>query len=409
VASEQDVIRMNRTWPWWRWMITGLCILGLALSAYLAWHHLTGGAVIGCSAGNSCDQVLKSRWSSIGGLLPVSGLAVGTYLALLIASFFIGPTTAAADRKLAWGAMLVLVTAAAGCAIWFILVQKLLVGAFCPYCMATHITGLLLAALVLWQAPRQLAANAHANAARLLARGPLAGFLLTGLTLAGLMATTQALITPPSVYRAGESQSPAKLPTLNPHEIPLLGSPDAPNVVTLFFDYKCPHCQRVHAMLDEVIHRYDGKIAFALCPAPLNRACNPYVQQDVEAFKDSCDLAKIGVAVWIANREAFPAFDRWMFSPDPGSATWRPRTLEAARAKAIELIGPEKFDAARADPRVDAYMQTSIELFGGTILGGNAVPKLLLGTRWVSPEPNTVDDLVSILQDSLGVPRPERQ
>ena len=56
-----------------------------------------------------------------------------------------------------------------------------------------------------------------------------------------------------------------------------------------------------------------------------------------------------------------------------------------------------------ADPWIDRYMQTSIRLYGET---GNGVPKLVYGSRWVIPEPYSADDLVSILQDSLAVPRP---
>jgi uncharacterized membrane protein len=132
--------------------LTGLSTLALALSAYLSWHYLVGGQVSGCGAGSSCEKVLSSRWSAVGGVLPVSGLAAGAYLAMLVASLSIGPATAAPVRRLAWGAMLVLVGAAAGSAVWFTIVQKWVIGAFCLHCMATHITGLLLAALVIWRA-----------------------------------------------------------------------------------------------------------------------------------------------------------------------------------------------------------------------------------------------------------------
>ena len=205
----------------------------------------------------------------------------------------------------------------------------------------------------------------------------------------------------PAVYRGGESQN--NLPAIDPHAVPLVGSPDAPYVVTLLFDYKCPHCQQMHFMLDEAIRRYGGKLAFALCPTPLNTQCNPYIPRDVDEFKDSCELAKVGLAVWVAKREAFPAFDRWMFSLESGDR-WQPRSLDAARAKAVELVGQAKFDAARADPWIDRYLQTSIRIYGDT--GNNAVPKLVFGSRWVIPEPNDADDLVLILHDSLGVPKP---
>ena len=143
------------SWPWWRCVLTGLSALALAMSAYLGWQYLVGGSVIGCGGDGVCDQVLSSRWSAVAGLVPVSGLAAGVYLAILVATFFIGPSTTAADRRLAWGAMQILAGAAAGSAIWFTVVQKWVLGAFCPLCMAAHITGLFLAVLIIWQAHLQ--------------------------------------------------------------------------------------------------------------------------------------------------------------------------------------------------------------------------------------------------------------
>ena len=376
----------GRSWPWWRWALTGLSTLALALSAYLSWHHLMGGAVIGCGGGSPCEKVLSSRWSSIAGVLPVSGLAAGAYLALWVASLFIGPATEPPVRRLAWNAMLVLVGAAAGSAVWFIILQKWVIGSLCACCMATHITGLLLAALVIWCSRTPPFVIRHST------------FVIVGLALAGLLAVCQAAFTPPPVSRAGESQN--NLPVLDPRAVPLIGSPDAPQVVTLLFDYECPHCQQLHFMLNEAVRRFGGKLAFALCPTPLNTNCNPHVPRDVDEFKDACELARVGLAVWLANREAYPAFELWMFTMESGDR-WQPRSLDAARAKAVELVGQAKFDAAWADPWIDRHLQTSVKLFGAT--GSNAIPKLVFGSRWVVPQPYDADGLVSILQDSLGV------
>ena len=318
---------------------------------------------------------------------------MGTYLAMLVAGFHIGPATEAPIRRLAWAALLILAGAILGMAIWFTIVQKWFIGEFCPYCMTAHIIGILMAAIITWRAFLKSGRPWH-----------IMGFVANGLLLAGVLAVSQAIITPKTVYHEGNIQD--NLPVIAYHDAPMIGSPDAPYITKLLFDYECPHCQKIHSMLDDAVSRYGGKLAFVLCPTPLNTECNPYITHNADAFKNSCTLAKIGLAVWHAKREAFPAFDDWMFSPDPDDR-WHPRSVEAARAKAIALVGQAKFDAARYSPRVAQYLQTCVQTYGQTIQGGNGgVPKLIFGSHWVIPSPGSTDDLIMILQKSLGVPKP---
>ena len=419
MVTAGDKNKVQQSWPLWRIIFTGLNTLALAMSIILSWHYLKGGSIVGCSGGSSCEQVLNSRWSTIAGILPVSGLAVGVYLAILVTSFFTGPATEAPIRRLAWGAMLMLIGTVAGSAIWFIIIQEWFIGNFCFYCMTTHITGLLLAALVAWRAMKDFHNNSNGilltnseapqDVSTVTSRRnfrPLAvtGRFLIGLILAGILAACQIGFTPPAIYQVGESND--NLPVIDYHNVPMIGSPDAPYIVTLLFDYECPHCQKLHFLLDEAVRRYKGKLAFELCPTPLNTKCNPYIPQDVEEFKNSCELAKIGLTVWVAKRNAFPAFDNWMFAFEAGDS-WRPRSLESAKAKAVELVGKAKFQAAWVDPWIEQYMQTCIKIFGQTLQNGNGgVPKLIFGSRWVIPEPYNADDLVRILQKSLDVPNP---
>ena len=419
MISYKDGLRLKRSWPWWRWIMTGLNTLAIVVSAIMSWHYMVGGSMAGCGGGSPCEQVLNSKWSTIAGMLPVSGLAVGAYLAMLVSSFFTFSSTELPIRRLAWSAMLILSGAVAGSAVWFTIVQKWIIGDFCPYCVATHIIGMLLAALAIWRAITD--SNDHSMdfqmtnhemdknispkpPERIIRPLPAVGLALIGLILAGILAAFQAGFTHSALYTGGESQD--KLPVIDYHSVPMVGSPDAPYVVTLLFDYQCSHCQKIHFMLDEAIRLYNGKLAFALCPAPLNTACNPYIPRDVDAFKNSCELAKIGLAVWVARRDAFPAFENWMFTYESGN-NWVPRSIEAAMAKAVELLGREEFDASWSDQWIGQYMQTCIRIYGQTIQSGKGgIPKLIFGSRWVIPEPNNADDLVMILQGSLAVPKP---
>ena len=367
--------------------------------------------MVGCSGGSSCETVLGSRWSMIAGVVPVSGLAMGVYLTMLMAGLFIGPATEAPIRRLAWTALLMLAGSVAGSAVWFIYVQKWVIGAFCIYCMSTHITGLSLAAMVIWRAVREF--KNHSNdvlpAGTGIDKQGTVGFFQTispaliGLVLAGILASSQIGISLPEVYLNGESQN--NLPAIDYQAAPMVGSPDAPDIVTLLFDYDCPHCQKLHLMLDKAIRSFHGELAFVLCPTPLNTHCNPYIPRDVAEFKNSCELARIGLAVWVAERRVFPVFDNWMYSYESGNS-WHPRSIQAARAKAVALVGQKNFEAALSAPWIGRYMRKCIQIFGQTLKNGNGgVPKLIFGSRWVIPEPRNADELVRILQNKLDVPK----
>jgi uncharacterized membrane protein len=380
-------------WPWWRWVLTGLSALAALLSIFLSWHYLSGENMAGCGGGSPCDLVMSSKWSMLAGMLPVSSLAVGVYLALFVASLFVGPQTEEPVRRLAWMSMLVMVGAVAGSALWFIIVQKWLVGAFCPYCMSTHLTGLLLTALVIIRVRKDRIRPLHTL-----------GLISAGLLLSGMLVAFQVGFAPTTVYKAGVSQ--VQLPVLDYQNAPIIGSEDAPYKVTLLFDYNCAHCQKLHFMLPEVVRRYGGKLAFVLCPTPLNTKCNPYIPKDVALFKNSCEMAEIGLAVWCVNRAVYPEFDNWMFTYESGDR-WCPRTLKAAKEKAMELVGKAKLEAALSNPWIGQYLQTSIRIFGQTLQGQKGgIPKLVYGSRWVIPEADNAENLMAIIRTSLAVPQP---
>lgn len=409
--------RLKQAWPWWRVAFTCLALTGLFLSTVLSWQSLMGGQMAGCGSESPCGQVLNSRWSVLAGVLPVSGLALGVYLAIFIAGFFIGPYTVASIRRLTWKALVLLAGSVAGSAVWFIVIQKWIIGEFCPFCMVIHTIGLLLASIIVGRVftetgnqqensndkgERHSGSRSFFLSRRVIAPLPAIGLLLAGLALAGMLAAFQIGYTP--LPNQSDAATQNNMPLIDYNKAPIVGLSDAPHVVTLLFDYQCSHCQKIHFMLDEAVKHYAGELAFILCPAPLHSKCNAYIPQGIDIYINSCELARIGLAVWFADRKVFPEFDNWMFSYESGS-NWLPRNPEAAIAKAVELIGQVKFDKALVNPQVDEYLQICTDIYGQTIRSGNGgVPKMLYDSRWVVPEPYNTDDLILILQKSLGVP-----
>ena len=379
-----------KTWSWWRWVIILLTVLAAGLSIYLSTHLLFGGQLVGCTSGSACDEVINSKWSMLGNVLPVSSLAVGVYLALLVASFYIGPNIEEPIRQLAWKVLLILIGAVAGSALWLIGVQIWLIGSFCPYCMTTHSIGLILSVLIIWKALQNLRSTQVIK------------LFILGLLLAGILVGLQLTWTPKRIYVDGQSKK--SITTVDVQNAPLMGPRNAPYKVTLLFDYNCTHCQKVHFMLEEVVRKANGKFAVILCPTPLNTKCNPFVPRDIEAFQYSCELAQLSLALWRTDQNAFQIFDRWMFDYNSGNKG-KHRSLEAANAKAQALIGAEKLNIARTDPWIKEYIQTGVQIFGQTLQGGKGgIPKLIYGSRWIIPQPANTDELISLLQSSLSIP-----
>jgi len=379
-----------------------LNIIALVISIILSWHYIKGGTIPGCDGSGACSEVLSSKWSAIGGMLPVSGLAMGAYLTMLIAIFYTGPDAEVQVSRLAWTVLLILAGAIFGIAIWFTIVQKWIIGEFCPYCMTEHTIGALTAVIIIRQAIENRVQQKTNTTTRSLKIIPL---VTGGLLIAGIIAISQIILAPKAVYQEGTTQQ-AALPEVSFTEGPIVGSKTAPYLIKVLFDYNCPHCRKLHGMFDDIISRYKSKIAFILCPAPLSTQCNQYIPFDVDAYKSSCNLAKIGMAVWLADHKAFADYDKWIFAADNGF-DWQPRTQEEAEEKAIQLIGADKFNAALASPWVEQYIHTTVKLYGQTVQTGNGgVPKLMFGEHWITPEITTPEELLGIMQQGLELPAP---
>lgn len=211
-------------------------------------------------------------------------------------------------------------------------------------------------------------------------------------------------VTPSAIY---DSDNPVdQMPPIEYGKVPMIGSTYASYIINLLFDYQCSQCQKVHFMLNEVVRQYKGRLAFALFPSPLNTECNPYIDRNEDSFKNSCELARIGMAVWLADRDMFSVFDDWMFMYESGNS-WQPRNPGTAREKAVELVGQIKFDNAFSDPWIGQHLETSTQIYGQTIKNGmEGIPKLIYGSVWVNPQTDNAEGLTRILQNRLGVPMP---
>ena len=231
--------------------------------------------------------------------------------------------------------------------------------------------------------------------------GPAVWFL-AGLAGAALFAFVQARTLPAAAYDAGRTE--AALPTFADGEVPVLGPSDAPEELTLLFDFQCSHCRRLHKVLPELLAKAGGQYRIRLCPVPLSPACNPYIPATgVDRFAGSCALTRYALAVWYARPEAYEAYWDELLGggPSTGSGTAQGSAVGEAEAAARAILGGE-FAAATKDPRIDAYLRKVEELFGRTSSAEKSgVPRLIRGQKWLVPETDQADELLELIRLSL--------
>lgn len=378
-----------------------LSAAALVLCIIMAAHSLTGSRLIGCSAGSACDSVLSGKWSTLLGIFPVSGLAAGVYIAMLLC---LGVRIFSSDdelQRIAAAATALLCGAIAGAAVWFIGLQIFAEGALCKYCMTAHGLGLIVCALLLPGLLRD--GSVH------LAIGPEwvrrhlrpAPLFVVGLLLAAAMAVLQVLTAPDYVYQDGTVGEP--LPLIGSDEAPVIGDPQAEYVVDLLFDYQCSHCQKLHQILPEVVERFEGRVAFVLCPCPLSAKCNPYIPPDQVGFEGSCELARYALALYSIDPALYSQYDAWLFEPDPKKG-WYPRPVQEARERAEALVGTEALYEAISGDFVTMRLSRTAELFGRTSVGGQGgIPRFIYGDSWLVPEADSAADIAQILSERLNL------
>ena len=365
-----------------------LCAACLALAGWMVFHSLAGARLVGCGAGSGCDSVMGSPWAYVAGGVPVSLPAAVVYLLLAVCILFLGgdkPEDRSLDRLL-WPLMRFLGGCIVGAALWFCYLQAFVLHAFCPWCTVLHLVGCILAALVFFG---PVVRQAH-QPARLL-------WFVAGLAAAGVFAVVQAYTRPEAVYDAGRAD--ASLPAIADGEAPVLGPQDAPEELTLLFDFQCVHCRRMHRVLPEMLAQAGGQYRLRLCPVPLSSACNPYIPNaGIDRFAGSCPLTRCALAVWYARPDAYEAYWDYLLGDGDEHAAIDPA---AAEALAREILG-NGFDAALADPRIDLYLKKVEELIGRTSNAEKSgVPRLIHGQNWLVPETDQADKLLELIRLSL--------
>jgi hypothetical protein len=132
----------------------------------------------------------------------------------------------------------------------------------------------------------------------------------------------------------------------------------------------------MHPRLTEVQRNLSNQVAIVSLPMPLDPECNPTVTRPIPSHTNACQYARIGLAVWRANREAFDAYNHWFFEPET------PLPLESVRAYAEQLVGSNALQNALLDPWIDQQIKTDVAIYEVAYRSGRGrMPQLIVGTN----------------------------
>lgn len=360
----------------------------MAINGWLWYRHAAGGTLAGCGGG-PCGELLASRWSQLF-RLPVAGCGVAVYL------FMLGSLAANRPRLLgmAGGGI-------GGAALWFGFVQAVILGRFCPWCMTAHGLGLVAVVLgIRWR----VMAEPPGEVIRQTGFWATAAFLGLGLgqvygplpATHRFAAVTDAEAAP--VHERGRGPKAAFVggwKTYDVGTLPHLGKPTAKRVIVEYFDYTCAACATMKGFLAALQRRYPDDVCVIVLPVPMESPCNPRLDAGDAAHPGSCEIARLGMAIWRVRPDQYGGLHDWLVGG---------RSPAEVRAKALSLMGEDELAAALRDPWIDELFQANIRDWHRFAGRPRKLPLLLVtGSRVLHGLPSGEEDFLRAMAQELGL------
>ncbi len=380
------------------WLMRALALTGLAIAGFLVYTHAainwagSAGAAPLCGKVSwlDCTSVLGSRWSTWLGV-PVAALGGAAHLGMLVVLWRVGRSP---DRT-TWAVGLALAVALLGAAGWFVYLQGVRIGTWCGWCMVEHVAGGMLALLML--------VYAIAGAGRAAGAAAIAGAVAVA-----ALAIGQSLDTPAYTHRVtwrteGERWIDTDEPNrgcvvldgrvvLDREAYPIVGNDDAARLLVDVLDYTCTRCGKLAARLRDASGTLGDDVAVLAVIVPLDADCNPMLASTGEHYRHACELARLALAVWLADPAAFDGYHHWLLEQQASM------TPDRAHEHARGLVGAPALRAALADPAIDRMIERNVRLAAHA--GVRQLPGLIIGDYRLSVIPDSVTTLVDVIRDA---------
>jgi len=175
--------------------------------------------------------------------------------------------------------------------------------------------------------------------------------------------------------------------SLDTSQWPLLGKPDAKYVIVEMLDYTCQHCQITDLAIRGAIDKYGDELAVIVLPVPMNASCNQFVKTTANQHLESCELAKLAIAVWRLEPKQFDDFHHWLFKTKPNYA--------AALKHANQITGENVLTRELKSKLPSEYVGKIVELY--KLAGAGAIPKILFPNSTAVGEMSSAGPLISMI------------
>ncbi len=162
------------------WIVICLALAGVAVAGYLTALKLGGTQAFLCRDGSGCDLVQASRYSVLAGV-PTALWGAAIYLAIAVLAAM--PRTV---RR--WQAAFMLASGAVAFSLYLTSISIFVIGATCPYCLASGGIAVALLVVMVWRRPAAQGRQAAAYKSRRLVGLGLTAAVLTVLVGAFIFA-----------------------------------------------------------------------------------------------------------------------------------------------------------------------------------------------------------------------------
>lgn len=280
-----------------------LSAIGASAAIYLskAYYDLRGGtgdfnSLCNINATFNCDAVTSSKYAELFSGVPLSSVAVGWFIALMILSFM-ARVTEWRKEIVFTGTLMAGFGSLYSLALLFVMFAVL--NKFCLFCLVIDVVNFSLLGIFLsmrngklFEGIRYSKLQSHA--------------LIIAISVFAVVVFLR-----PSEENMRKSASKSEIeylvnqilesPTIaveTPATAPVLGNKSAPITIHEFSDFQCPHCKRGAILMHQLLSRHEGKVKVVFMPFPLDSACNRLVPQSMHPY--ACELARASLC---ANKE----------------------------------------------------------------------------------------------------------